>query len=208
MYIKDGEYYHLHNKNAYPDLWKVDNIINFSNKTLNYFNYHYEKYSPKIIVDNIEYLPLEALTVILNNNLHIQDKNYTDYVFKNIYAIVGELGLFIREEIFEEIRKNYFPELPSRKTCIWVFEKNAAKYWGEILSRDYELYKLELTGIMHKADQKHLKNEIYSHEELKREAFNYWTGSDNKNQVEEELLFEGIVKIKEKYKDINEIISS
>jgi hypothetical protein len=57
---------------------------------------------------------------------------------------------------------------------------------------------LELTGIIHKADQRHLSSDIISHQEWRIKAFNYWTGVDDKNPVEAELLFEGIVKIKEK----------
>jgi hypothetical protein len=40
--------------------------------------------------------------------------------------------------------------------------------------------------------------ESISHQEWRIKAFNYWTGVDDKNPVEEEKLFEGIVKIKEK----------
>ena len=60
------------------------------------------------------------------------------------------------------------------------------------------MYKLELTGIIHKVDQKHLSADIVPHDQLKINAFNYWTGADNTNPIEEEYLFEGIVKIKEK----------
>jgi hypothetical protein len=204
MYIKGEEYYHLHNKNVYSDVWAVDNSLNFSNRALNSFNYYYEKYSPRINVNGMDYPPIKALE-ILQDGLYSRTPQYAEYLVGKFKDIITDLGLYIREELFEEVRENYFPGLPSRKTCIWVLEKKAIRYWSEILGKDFELYKLELTGIMHKADQKHLSCEIISHEEWRRRAFNYWTGVDNRNPVEEELLFEGIVKIKEKYDNIEEI---
>jgi hypothetical protein len=113
MYIKDKEYYHLHNKKIYNELWVVGNLLNFSNKNMNYFNEYYEKHSPKILVNGVMHLPMDALKIILENNLHIKDMRYSDYLFKSLKSIITDLSLYIREEIFEEVRVKYFPGLPS-----------------------------------------------------------------------------------------------
>lgn len=59
------------------------------------------------------------------------------------------------------------------------------------------MFKLQLTGVIHKADQRHLITEILPEEILRRYAFDCWTGADGKNPVEEELLFEGIATVVE-----------
>ena len=207
MYIKNEIFYHLHKPEIKRDQWKVGNTLNFSNKQLNNFNSYYEHYSPKINIDNNSYEPLEGFEVAINNNIHNSTPDNANYFIKIAKDIIKEQSLYIREQIFEEIRNNYFPSLPSRKTCIWVCKKQSVKYWLQSLNSGEDLYKLELTGILHKADQRHLQVQVTSHEELKRNAFNYWTGADGENIIEEEYLFEGIVKVKEKYSDINEMQS-
>ncbi len=156
----------------------------------------------------MEYSPNEGFDIAVSRNIHMESTANADYLVKAANNILKELALYIREEIFEEIRFKYFPELPSRKTCIWVFEKQSAKYWNDTLKDGFEFYKLELTGILHKADQKYLHAEIISHEELKRRAFNYWTGCDGEKPIEQELLFEGIVNIKERYENIDDLMKN
>ena len=84
-------------------------------------------------------------------------------------------------------------------------EKNSVAYWNSTLGNGCDLYELELTGILHKTDQRHLKWDVISHEEIRKNAFSYWTGSDGTNPIEEELLFEGIVIVKKKINDIKDL---
>jgi hypothetical protein len=41
---------------------------------------------------------------------------------------IKDMGTFIRETIFDEIRRNDFPTLPSRMQCIWVCEEKDIPY--------------------------------------------------------------------------------
>jgi len=118
-------------------------------------------------------------------------------------TVVKENAMYLRENVFEQVRSQYFTNLPSRKTCIWVFEPDALDYWKTAIQGDKKLFKLELTGVIHKADQRHLVAEILPEKILRRHAFDYWTGADGKNPVEEELLFEGIATIVEEMAPLN-----
>ena len=125
------------------------------------------------------------------------------------YTVIKEQGMFIRETIFEEVRKSYFPHLPSRKTCIWVFEKEAVEYWWNALEGQQKLiFELQLTGSMHRADQKHLINDTLDHDTLRSLAFQYWTGAEGEKSIEEEILFEGVIDIKRSFENVGEFKQS
>jgi Protein of unknown function (DUF2441) len=87
-------------------------------------------------------------------------------------AALKEQCTLIREYIFEEVRANYFPQLPSRRTCIWVVEKNAVPYWWARLDGEHkEIFRLDLTGVLHRADERHLAADALSLTELRAMAF-------------------------------------
>lgn len=69
------------------------------------------------------------------------------------------------------------------------------QFWSEKLGGKQRLLRLELTGVIHVADQRHLSSEVWPEDILRHHAFNYWTGTDGENKVEQEILFEGIVKV-------------
>lgn len=115
-----------------------------------------------------------------------------------------ELGKFSREIVFEEIRANFFPNLPSRRSGIWLCHKNAVQYWYNEISGNKTIVKLNVTGRCHIGDQRHLVLDLFSHNQLRNFAFNYWTGTDNENPEEIEILFEGILNIVDVYKTLDE----
>lgn len=115
--------------------------------------------------------------------------------------ILTEYRMFIREYIFEEIRKESFPDLPSRHNCLWVIPPNidGIKYWWDIISKskDYtcEILKLELTGHIYKTNAWYLKETITPFNRMRGEAFKYWSGNAGNDPREDEYLFEGTVKV-------------
>ncbi len=183
----------------------INSVIYWGQKERNNFNKFYDNYSFITNLTNGKG-PMHGKTALenfLKQPEEFQLYNYRD-MLEEALSIIKEQSMFIRETIFEEVRANYFPELPSRKTCIWVCTKNAVPYWWGNLRGHKRIYKLLLTGVLHKADPKHLINDTLSHNEIRSNAFNYWTGSDGYNPLEEELLFEGVIKVLEEYKDIED----
>lgn len=208
MNIKNKIYYHISKKpNPYQNLWEVGNTINLTQKQLNNFSAFYEHYYPYLTIDNTKYSILEACRIIQAHKLYLNPNN-TESIIQSMSSIINEMALYLRETIFEEIRTTYFPNLPSRKYCIWVCEREAIPFWQNKLrlGNDYSIYELNLTGIMHKADEKYLKAEILPADQIRSNAFKYWTGTNDLNPLEQEILFEGIVEIKNKYDSYTDII--
>lgn len=203
MNIKNATFYHITRPNPYQNIWTVGNTINLTQKQTNYFNAYYDNYYPQISIDNNLYPILQAIQIIQQNGLYNKPDD-AKYIIEQMNLTIKEMAIYLRESIFEEIRSIYFPALPSRKYCIWVCEKNSIPYWQENLGGNFPIYELCLTGVMHRANPHYLDIEILPCEQIRVNAFNYWTGTDNNNS-QEEILFEGIIEIKNKYNNYNEI---
>lgn len=196
MYIKNEFFYHYHKNNKYSSIWKAGNQIDFTTKQLNEFSNFYNEACFTYPFQNTNSFPYELLQQTLEvgeqfSELELQSR------FKFLQTVVKEYAIYIRENVYEQVRSQYFSTLPSRKTCIWVCEADALDYWNKTISGEKRLFKLQLTGVIHKADQRHLVTEILPDKILRRFAFDYWTGSDGKNPIEEEMLFEGIATVVE-----------
>ena len=194
MNVKHERFYHVHRVNELSHLWVVGNKINFTTRQMNVFNKYYESYYPQIPIDG-EYYPIsQALDIIYSKKLYAKEEN-AEFIVRQMQSITSEFAIYLREHIFEEIRSNYFPALPSRKSCMWVCDENALSYWKKTLGREQKVFEVSITGTIHRADQKFLKAEILPSDMIRENAFNYWTGSEGTNPIEEEILAEGIVEI-------------
>jgi hypothetical protein len=207
VHIKNQIYYHIHRNNQFSNMWYKGNKINLTTKQINNFNSYYDNYFPKIPIDNVEYPIIEAMSIINSRKLYANEKN-AEIIVNQLHSIANELAIYMRESIFEEIRAEYFSDLPSRKSCIWLCEKESVKYWLKALNAgsNFRIFKLELTGVIHKADQRHLKAEVLPCELIRENAFNYWTGTDGNNHEEQEILFEGIINILDEFDKIDGIL--
>lgn len=104
----------------------------------------------------------------------------------------------IREFVFEEVRRQTFPEHPSRYRCIWLIpgEEGAVSYWWNVLrSERARLFQIRATGKLHRASQKHLTLGTFSLDEWKQNAFKYWAGVILPDTIEDEVLFEGFIRV-------------
>lgn len=194
MYIKNEIFYHYHRSNKHSSIWNVDNQIDFTTKQPNEFSHYYNDSYFYHYFEKTNLLPLQLLNQTLEVGKHFSELELQSR-FKYLHEVVREYAIYIRENVFEQVRSQYFSPLPSRKTCIWVCEADALDYWNKSISGEKRLFKLQLTGVIHKADQRHLVAEILPEKVLRSFAFDYWTGTDGKNPVEEELLFEGIATV-------------
>jgi hypothetical protein len=205
LHVKNQDFFHIHKIGLWSDRWAVGKTIFRGNKELNLFSQFYNENYPFIVgPDGIKYPGNRAIPYFLSQSLQYQNQNLQN-ILNFAKTVIQEQGMFIREEIFEEVRKNYFPHLPSRRTCIWLCDKESVEYWWSKLQSPnlkMKIFKFNITGILLRTDQKHLLHESVSHDTLRAKAFEYWTGSDGLNPVEEELLFEGIIRIVEEYPDL------
>ena len=104
----------------------------------------------------------------------------------------------VREFVFEEVRTNSFPTLPSRYRCIWLIPKKieSVKYWWERLGGENKrILEVQVTGKLHRASERYLDPNTFSLNQWKELAFKYWAGAREVEEVEDEILFEGFVKV-------------
>lgn len=104
----------------------------------------------------------------------------------------------IREYVFEEVRRQTFPEHPSRHRCIWLVpnEEGALHYWWKVLGiENSRVFQVRATGKVHRASQKNLSLGTFSLQEWRQNAFKYWAGVQERNTIEDEVLFEGFVHV-------------
>lgn len=101
----------------------------------------------------------------------------------------------IKENIFEQIRKEYAPKLPSRLDCIFLFEQleTAKAYYA--LQRNYEafLYEVQIEEGQPKVfDMSLLDCEGRSFRQISTFAKAYWQQKKHEHSQTLEVLLDGI----------------
>lgn len=118
----------------------------------------------------------------------------------------------LRELALEEVRQKYYPQYPSRMSCLYVSKTlEEAERWGEFFARigrpTYHIVKLEVKGNSFIGDAaKCFKGQIDKEENL-RLAKAYWESeqADVENEVCE-MLVDGQITVVEIVKEINKNI--
>lgn len=166
MRVKGKVLYHIHKSNMFDERWKVGNKLCFSKKEYNSFFGFYTKY---IIEKNEEKIAAES-----------KIKEYT---------------MLIRELIYEEVRRNEFPRLPSRRHCIWLCDKETLGLWLNTLGEDTSVYRVKVSGNLHMCCGEQLEDNSINYTILTDAARRYWSGENAKTSKEREYLLEGKVEI-------------
>ncbi|TXJ28090.1 MAG: DUF2441 domain-containing protein [Chitinophagaceae bacterium] len=197
-----GSYFHINNQ---PDCsWKAGDEVYFGNE----FNKMWGSYLEKgayITLNGEKYsadkIAIAALNAYWRNEpVPIQ---MTGYHFnpvgtlKEVTDCLGQTMRIIRELTFEAIRKEFYPELPSRHNCVWLVpdDKQSLEFWKHgVYGSHKRLFKVEAEGITHRAAQKWLTTGMMPLNEINSLAHNYWKGNDA-GGIEDEILFTGKLKI-------------
>ena len=118
---------------------------------------------------------------------------------KELYNALEEYLKLVREWTFEEVRREFFPSLPSRQRCLFVIPNDvkSLNYWWNALGKSGSILKLELTGKLHRTNQLYLIATTDSLDHIRGKAFRYWAGASGSNSAEDEYLFEGFAKVLE-----------
>lgn len=116
------------------------------------------------------------------------------------YELSRHLAGLVGELIWEDVRRNEFPHLPSRQRCIWLIPDIAGvRYWIsrlEIPPGTYQVLRVRCQGRIHIASEKHLLGDSVSLDEATRKARQYWLGVIPEPNTEE-IIFEGRFTIHE-----------
>lgn len=116
----------------------------------------------------------------------------------------------LRELALEEVRKEKYPQYPSRMSCLYVSKtleeaENWGKFFAEIGRPTYHIVKLEIEGNCFRGDAtKCFKGKLYKEENLKL-AKAYWEQEvDTTNEQSVcEMLVDGKITVVEIVKEIN-----
>lgn len=155
-------------------------------------------------LDFIDKLDAKSLKYIIGNedrlNDFIQKLNYNSFFMNARYF----------EPIFEKIRAEGYPDLPSRFNSIYVCEGvEELKFWYFKLREQsgrtpFKIYQLNLYGRIHKCDSNILELGILPDDKIIEKAHDYWKGK-LENQPNPENLFFGTFSVIRSFSSIDEI---
>ena len=175
MQVKDKIMYHLHKSNEYDKLWKVGNNIEVDNN-------HYG-YAARIIDWFNTFSPLtheETLDTSIYKYLQNKELDQKELVRLLIEAraLIYDTNILKREIALEEVRREKFSYLPSRKHALFVTTKEGINYWKNSLippkrKHTLALFQLSLTGNLFKSNASLLPSTKTSFEEAKEYSINY-----------------------------------
>lgn len=141
---------------------------------------------------------LEKERKILVNGLSQRDIEIDTEKQKANYF--SDYHMYVRENVFESIRIELFPEKPSRMKGLWVCDKENLDYWLKKLDNG-SVFEIELTGKIHKANAINLSSDgaILSRKQYEEQALRYWSGVNTDLRVGLEFLFTGSLKVISKH---------
>ena len=121
LHVKNKEFFHIHRIGPWSNQWEVGKTIFRGNKELNFFNQFYNEKCPLYMgLDGKLYPGDQAISYFLSQSPEYRQQNLGN-ILKHADTVIREQAIFIREEIFEEVRKNYFPHLPSSRHSADLF---------------------------------------------------------------------------------------
>ena len=202
MEVKEKEMYHFHNNKVYNEIWVPGNEIvvdnNFETNYLNVLRFY------NTAVNTIEG-GRESFNYIIDGYLkHEQDKETLINLLRKASHLLYGANLFKREMALEEVRKQKYPCLPSRKHSIWLCDEKGLEFWKDQISHHGEipsdLYRLSVTGNLFKSSDAFIPEFTSGYETNLQEAEKYWNPvfDDEDQESRAEYLFQGKVKILEK----------
>lgn len=116
------------------------------------------------------------------------------------------------EHVFEVIRRDHFPALPSRTNCIFAASsETAARQWGDSFGphERYQLLELELpsSGHVFEGDASLVCYDTLPITEIQRYAQHYWKGSKSQKSMPEYLI-ESPARVLRVIESIGEAVNS
>lgn len=199
MKVRNSVFYHINQKAK----WSVFNLLNIGDEIFignesNPFFKYFEEHQLTIPVT------LESGKVIESPGIRflrgVRDKEVNCIELPQIaYDISVHFVKYVRELLWEDIRKAEFQNLPSRQRCIWLISsEDGIKYWQNRLKclNDFQVVKVKVEGNLHKANELLLLGDCEPMKVTIEKARQYWAG-ENADDGKEEILFEGKLEVLE-----------
>jgi len=151
--VNDHIFYHIHaTGNRYDNLWFPGSTFNVGRNGRNEFIEYYDTATIGVHLGDNETIPMSAAIRYFRKKQNNELLQNCQVLLEQAEKAIKEMGSYIREIIFEEIRQNEFPEHPSRMRSIWVCDESDISYWfDKVHSRKKTIYRVKLTGNIHRA---------------------------------------------------------
>lgn len=182
--------YHIHRKNCKDELWKVGNEFEVGLENNIFFDFSLN-FNSLILINNQKY-PFFAVYDYYKEQRDIENQINLLNTSKDF---INEYQLLIRELGMEEIRKNFYPHLPSRQKCIWLCRKNQINYWKKFISGELEIFEIEIFDIPFKSRNSLISLPSDSYNTILDKAQLYWSEKNYIDNEDDEYLYVGKLKI-------------
>jgi hypothetical protein len=185
MKVEDKIYYHV---NSYKEL-NIGDVLVFDNNT------HNQMYET-VYNSSYKLNDMDANELLLTKKRN-KDKDLSYEEFDLVLSTVNNDAYVMRELALESIRKEYYPEYPSRLNCLYLTDKlEDAIKWVDILKRNkknaVQILILKVSGNIFEGDGSLMKRLNLSYNEHLENAKMYWSNAtDNKD----EILFTGTATV-------------
>jgi len=135
-------------------------------------------------------------------------------IFKNkslmidISKALNNYDFIMREFALEEVRRQKFPNLPSRFKCMFLSEdedtclNNLESMLNRTKGKHFQVIKVKVNGKAHFVKDFAMSRLGLSFNEYKQEAVKYWSQNQNSKSATKEILFVGEVEVVEILKEI------
>jgi hypothetical protein len=180
-------YYHINSYKKYKvgDVIEIGNDYNLMAKNL---------FATKYFNNKNEDANMIMINMFMNKQLEFA--NVTD--LNIVRKTVNHEAFISRELIFEYVRKEKYPYLPSRLKCLYLSkDKYNLEEWESIFQRmdrkPLQLLQLELDGTIFEGNVSYILKQNNSLNDKLEQANKYWSG--DKEKMIPEILFVGKAKV-------------
>lgn len=124
------------------------------------------------------------------------------------------LSVAIRELAMEQVRKERFPQYPSRMACLYVSKAlEESQRWAEFFARigrpTYAIVKLQVKGRCFVGDACNCFDGTHNQAENLEHALHYWLNLPNdEGEPIHEMLVDGVITVAEVVREINANLSA
>lgn len=182
--------YHIHKKNNKDELWKVGNEIEVGNENNNFINFSFN-FNSLILLENQIYPFANVCDYYIKTN----DIGNQINLLKTAKDFINEYQILIRELGMEEIRRKFYPHLPSRQKCIWLCGKKQIDYWKNFILGDFEIFEVEVFGKTFKSRNSLIPLPSDSYNTILEKSHSYWSEKNDVENEDDEYLYVGKIKI-------------
>lgn len=183
--------FHISRKND----WEIGNEI-VTGGDSNEFWRRCREYSPQIELNDGVVVSFWDIMKMFRTSRIEASQEVVDFLYEQLSKISTKYAFYVREQVFETVRKECFPLLPSRKKCLWLTDKENLGFWATIDDNTQRsLLELEVYGEVFCADEHWLAANTFSSHEYEDRAKHYWKGEMSEKPRLEYLLY-GQAKIK------------